>query len=99
MTEKEQFEVIKDTFLSIGGKIFLEDVIKNKEASDTVMVMPLIQEFNDPVTGKPVGSTLVSSQSDEMLKRQGYVQALNWVIGSIGHYQTAQFGEDVNDEL
>ena len=90
MTEQEQFEAIKDTFLSIGGKIFLEDVIKNKEASDTVMVMPLI----DQSTG-----LMVSTQADEMLKRQGYVQALNWVIGSIGHYQTAQFEEDVNDEL
>ena len=86
MTEQEQFEKIKDACLSEGGKLLIQDLEANRNASDTINVPPLI----DPQTG-----VMLSSQTDQMLKQQGYVAALNWVIGIMEHYQTQQF-EDNN---
>ena len=88
MDKQREFEIIKDACQSDGGKLILDDIRVNKMASDTILVMPII----DPVT-----KSILSPANDEMLKRVGYVQALNWVIGIIEHYQTAEYEEFDNE--
>lgn len=87
MDEKAKFELLKDLSLSEGGKLLLDDIRLNRDASDTIFVMPIIDN-----------GTVVSPIADELLKRQGYVQCLNWVIGILEHYQTAQY-EELDDEV
>lgn len=82
MDEKAKFELLKDLALSDGGKLLLDDIRINKDTSDTIFVMPLIDS-----------GMVISPIADEMLKRQGYVQALNWMIGILQHYQTAEYEE------
>lgn len=87
MTEKEEFELIQEACLSDGVKLLVEDIKKAKEASDTIKVVPLIEN-----------GVLICSQTDQMLKQQGQVAALEWVLGIIEHYQTGEYQESA-DEL
>ena len=89
MDQKAEFELLKELCLSDGGRLLLEDVKKNKNASDTIMVMPIVDDVTKQV---------LSPATDEMFKRIGYVQALNWLIGVMEHYQTAQY-EEIEDEI
>lgn len=82
--EQEEFEKIQETLLSDGARLFLEDVIAHRDASDTINVMPIWDEQT---------KNLMSSTTDEMLKRQGYVSALNWVIGIIKYYKEADLSQ------
>jgi hypothetical protein len=84
MTEQEAFEAIKEACLSKGGKLLLEDITAAKEASDTIKVMPLVEN----------GVVLVS-QTDMMLKQQGWVSGVEFVIGLMQHYINEQYeGEE-----
>ena len=47
MDDKQKFEALHNDCLSDGIKILVQDIEKNKDASDTINVMPLI----DPKTG------------------------------------------------
>ena len=85
MTEQEEFELIQEACLSDGVKLLVQDIKKAKEASDTIKVMPLIEN-----------GQVLCSQTDQMLKRQGEVSALEWVLGLIEHYQENKY---VDDEL
>jgi hypothetical protein len=82
MDDKAKFELLKDLSLSDGGKLLLDDIRINKDTSDTIFVLPLIDN-----------GMVISPIADEMLKRQGYVQALNWMMGILEHYQTAEYEE------
>jgi len=82
MTEKEEYNAIRDSVLTKGVELLLEDIKKNLAASDTIKVMPL----TDPQTG-----VLLCSQSDMMLKRLGYIEALDWITGLIEHYQNNEY--------
>lgn len=83
--ERILIEKIQDACKSEGMKILLEDMRKHKIDSDTIKIMPI---FDNTM------KVMLSSQSDEMLKRIGYVSALEWAIGLIEHYQTWNFDED-----
>lgn len=89
LIDRESFEKVKEACLHDGMKLFAEDLVKHIHASDTIMVRPLI----DPDT-----KTVLSSASDEMLRRQGYVSALNWVAGIIAHYQNNQYEDMLSPE-
>ena len=84
MNEKEEFEKIKEACLSEGIKILVEDIKENKKSSDTIMIMPLLDDRGN----------IISSSSDEMMKRLGYVQGLSWILGIIDYYQTSDYSED-----
>ena len=86
MTEKEEYNAIRDSVLSEGIKLFLEDIKKNANASDTIKVMPLVDN-----------GVVLCSQTDMMLKQLGYVEALNWVTGLIEHYQNNEYMEPDDD--
>jgi hypothetical protein len=86
--EKKIIESIKDSCLSDGIKVLLEDIRKHKNTADTIKIMPLFDQNM---------KLMLSSQSDEMLKRAGYVSALEWVIGMIEYYQTYNFNENQGD--
>lgn len=90
MNDKKLFELVKDSCLSEGIKVFVQDIEKSRDASDTINVMPLI----DQGTGN-----VLSSQTDQMLKQQGYVAGLNWVLGCIKHYQETNYEEEDTDAL
>ena len=83
MTEKEEFELIQEACLSDGVKLLVQDIKRAKEASDTIKVTPLIEN-----------GQVLCSQTDQMLKRQGEVSALEWVLGVIQHYQESEYVED-----
>ena len=85
MDDKQKFEALHESCVSIGTKILVQDIEANKNASDTINVMPLL----DQVTG-----AVLSSQTDQMLKQQGYVAGLNWVLGIIQHYQENEYQEE-----
>lgn len=89
MDNKAKFELLKDLSLSDGGKLLLDDIVINRDASDTIFVMPIIDEK----TG-----SIVSPSQDELFKRMGYVQALNWMIGILEYYQTGEY-EEISDEI
>ena len=76
--EKKELEAIKDMCRSPGMSLFLGDLVKHKNSSDTTKVMPIFDQNM---------KIMLSSQSDELLKRLGYVSALEWVIGLIEHYK------------
>ena len=86
MTEQEEFELIQEACLSDGVKLLVQDIKKAKEASDTIKVMPLIEN-----------GQVLCSQTDQMLKRQGEVSALEWVLGIIEHYQTGEYVDELQD--
>jgi sulfur transfer protein SufE len=44
MTEKDEFNAIKDACLSKGGALLLEQVQEHKTASDTISVYPATSE-------------------------------------------------------
>ena len=85
MTEKEEYNAVRDSVLTKGIELLLGDIKKNASASDTIKVQPL----TDPQTG-----VLLCSQSDMMLKRLGYVEALDWITGLIEHYQNNEYEGD-----
>lgn len=90
MTEEQEFEAVKDMMLTEGAKILLEDIRRNLKASDTIKVTPMIDT--------KTGSVLVS-QTDQMLKQQGYVAALEWVVGIMQHYRDNHYqGQETQDE-
>ena len=95
MDNKQIFECIKDACLSEGCKQLLEDIKTHEKSSNTIQVMPVFDEQRDDF-GKVVSRNLVSSTTDEMLKRQGYVQGLNTIIGWIEHYQNNEYQEDTD---
>lgn len=76
--DKKYCETVQKACKSEGIALLLEDFKRNLTASDTVKVMPII----DPVTKQ-----VISPASDEMFKRLGYVQALEWAIYMIEHYR------------
>lgn len=76
--EQRIIEKIVESCRSDGIKTLLEDIKKHKTSADTIKIMPI---FDDQM------KIVLSSQSDEMLKRCGYVTALEWVIGLIEYYQ------------
>jgi hypothetical protein len=84
MTEEDEFKLLKEACLSEGGKLLLQDIITSKEATDTIKVAPLVDN-----------GVVVCSQTDQMLKQQGYVAALEWVIGIMQHYRDNQYEESV----
>ena len=86
--EKKIIESIKSALNEEGAKTLIEDIEAHKEASDTISVIPVV----DTKTGQ-----VLSSTTDELLKRQGYVMALNWVLGIMRHYQTFDFTEESDD--
>jgi hypothetical protein len=89
MDEKRKFEVLKDMALSDGGKILIEDIKANKDSSDTIFVMPIIDERSNMI---------ISPTQDELFKRMGYVSALNWLIGVLEYYQSGEY-QDLDDEV
>lgn len=76
--EKLLIEKIKEGCLSEGIKILIDDIKKHKSSSDTIKIYPILDNNS---------KLMLSSQSDEMLKRLGYVSALEWVIGLMEYYQ------------
>ena len=88
MNDKQKFEALHNDCLSEGIKILVQDIEVNKSTSDTINVMPLI----DPKTG-----VILSSQTDQMLKQQGYIAGLNWVLGIIQYYQENEYQEPEED--
>lgn len=89
MDNKKIFEAIQETCLSEGGKQLLEDIKAHEASSNTIQVMPVLDS----------NGNVVSSTTDEMLKRQGYVQGLQTVIGWIEHYQNNEYQEDEQDAV
>lgn len=87
VSDQEEFEKIQEACLSEGVKLLLMDIIGHKDASNTIKVMPIWDEQTKNV---------ISSTSDEMLKRLGYVSALEWVIGIIEYYQNNTYEESEN---
>ena len=83
MTEKEEYNAIRDSVQTKGIEILLEDIKKNLEASDTIKVMPLMHE-----------GVVICSQTDQMIKRLGYVEALDWITGLIEYYQNNEYEGD-----
>lgn len=86
MNEQKIFETIQESCLSDGIKILIKDIERNRDASDTLMIRPFIED-----------GVVISSQTDQMLKQQGYVQGLNWVLGLIQHYQENDYQEPDDD--
>ena len=86
MTEKEEFNAIKDACLSSGGNLLLQDIDTNLKSTDTIKVMPLVDN-----------GVVICTQSEQMLKQQGYVAALEWVKGIMEHYKNTEYKEYVQD--
>lgn len=85
LDEKKQYEEIRETCISTGGNLLLSDIKAHKEASDTIKIFPL----QDQKTG-----AILVTQTEQMLKQQGYVAALEWIIGIVEHYQNNEYQGD-----
>lgn len=88
--ERQIIENIKESLLTDGGKTLIEDIKKHRKAYDTAKVLPIIDETTKSV---------LSTTTEELLKRQGYICALDWVIGIMEHYQNFDFSQVEDDEV
>lgn len=88
--ERQIIENIKESLLTDGAKTLIEDIEKHRKAYDTAKVLPII----DATT-----KSVLSTTTEELLKRQGYICALDWVLGIMEHYQNFDFSQAEDDEV
>ena len=87
-SEKDIIEKIKHALNEEGAKILIDDIKRHLQSADTAKVLPVVDNITKNV---------LSSTTEELLKRQGYVSALEWVVGTMEYYQTFDFTEIEDD--
>lgn len=88
MTPFEEAEEVQSILKTKGGEILMERLREHAKASDTLKVFPVVDN----------NGVVLVTQTEQMLKAQGYVSGVEAALGIIETYLNAA-PEDFEDEF